>query len=351
VHGGNVGSRRGARETDRAHRDRRGRRPGGGAALSRDTGSPTAPECCRFAPTTSGPAHPGTLLAGLLCWLDARSRGASIELRLEDIDHTRCTPESARDLRAALDWFGLDWDSESLQSEQRRAHGRALDRLARCGRLYPCRCSRSAVKRSGTLAADGGHRYPGTCRERRLPATGWRDCGEALRLRLEPGLVEPLDEGGVDLAQDPAAAMGDPILRRLDGAVAYHLAVVVDDAEQAVTRVVRGRDLASSTAIHVVLQRLLDLPTPVYRHHLLLLEEHGDKLAKLHGAVGWHELQEHYSPERLCGLLAWLAGLRPTDAETRPRELLSDFDWGRVRRDDQALRWSGGKLVHLGSGS
>jgi glutamyl-Q tRNA(Asp) synthetase len=123
-------------------------------------------DCCRFAPTTSGPAHPGTLLAGLLCWLDARSREARIELRLEDIDPTRCTPESARDLRAALDWFGLDWDGESLQSSRHREHERAIERLAQCGSLYPCHCSRSAVKRSGVRAADGGHRYPGTCARR-----------------------------------------------------------------------------------------------------------------------------------------------------------------------------------------
>jgi glutamyl-tRNA synthetase/glutamyl-Q tRNA(Asp) synthetase len=304
---------------------------------------------CRFAPTTSGPAHPGTLLAGLLCWLDARSREARIELRLEDIDPTRCTPESARDLRAALDWFGLDWDGESLQSSRHREHERAIERLAQCGSLYPCHCSRSAVKRSGVRAADGGHRYPGTCRERPLPAADWREGGEALRLRLEPGLVEPVDEGAWDLAQDPAAAMGDPVLLRRDGAVAYHLAVVVDDAEQAVTRVVRGRDLATSTAIHVVLQRLLGFPTPVYRHHLLLLEEDGDKLAKLHGAVGWHQLRERYTAERLCGFLAWVAGLRTTPGDATPRELLPGFDWSRVHRDDQVLRWTGRELLHLGS--
>jgi glutamyl/glutaminyl-tRNA synthetase len=302
---------------------------------------------CRFAPTTSGPAHPGTLLAGLLCWLDARSRRAPIELRLEDIDDTRCTPESARDLRAALDWLGLDWDAEFLQSDRRPEHERALDLLARRGALYPCRCSRSAVKRSGTRAADGGYRYSGTCRERELPAADWRGCAEALRLRLTPGLFEPVDEGGWDLAQNPAAAMGDPLLRRRDGAIAYHLAVVVDDAQQGVTRVVRGRDLATSTAIHVVLQRLLGFPTPVYRHHLLLLEEHGGKLAKLHGAVGWRALREHYTPERLCGFLAWVAGLRPSPGDATPRELLRDFDWGRVRGEDQVLRWSGSELLHI----
>jgi glutamyl-tRNA synthetase/glutamyl-Q tRNA(Asp) synthetase len=281
---------------------------------------------CRFAPTTSGPAHPGTLLAGLLCWLDARSRGAHLELRLEDIDHTRCTPEAARDLRAALEWFGLDWDGESLQSERSREHESALEKLAQRGALYPCRCSRSEVKRSGTMAADGSHRYPGTCRDRGLPRAGWRGCGDALRL----------------------AAMGDPVIRRKDGAVTYHLGVVVDDAAQGVTRIVRGSDLAASTAIHVVLQRLLGFRTPVYRHHLLLLEEQGRKLAKLHGAVGWHELREHYTPERLCGFLAWVSGLQATPADATPRELLPDFDWKRVRGQDQVLRWTGGELLHLG---
>jgi glutamyl/glutaminyl-tRNA synthetase len=304
---------------------------------------------CRFAPTTSGPAHPGTLLAGLLSWLDARSRAAHLELRLEDIDPTRCTPESASDMRAALEWFGLDWDGDSLQSERSREHDSALEKLAQRGALYPCRCSRNQVRRSGALAADGGHRYPGTCRERALPPAGWRGCGDALRLRLETGRIEPADEGGFPLAQDPTADMGDPVLRRQDGAIAYHLGVVVDDAGQGVTRIVRGSDLATSTAIHVVLQRLLGLPTPVYRHHLLLLEERGSKLAKLHGAVGWRELREHYAPERLCGFLAWVSGLRATPADTTPRELLPSFDWGCVRTDDQVLRWTGSELLHLGN--
>ena len=198
------------------------------------------------------------------------------------------------------------------------------------------------------MAADGGHRYPGTCRDRTLPRAGWRDCGEALRLRLETGRIEPADEGGFQLAQDPAAAMGDPVLRRKDGAVAYHLGVVVDDAAQGVTRIVRGSDLAASTAIHVVQQRLLGFPTPIYRHHLLLLEERGNKLAKLHGAVGWHELREYYTPERLCGFLAWVSGLQATPAHATPRDLLPDFDWERVRGDDQVLRWTGGELLHLG---
>jgi len=303
-------------------------------------------ERCRFAPTTSGPAHPGTLLAALLCWLDARSRGARLSLRLEDIDSTRCTPESADDMRSALEWFGLDWDEVSLQSANRSLHEDALDELAKDGLLYPCACSRSEIKRSGERAADGGWRYSGGCRDRLLPKGGWRSVQETLRLRLTSERVEPHDEGGVDLTQDPAAEMGDPVLLSRTGSIAYHLASVVDDGRQQITRVVRGRDLAASTAIHVTLQRLLGFSTPVYRHHFLLLEESGGKLAKLHGAVGWRELREHYAPEALCGLLAAVAGLIETAAPTRPGELLAAFDWRRVHGEDLLMHWTGESLAN-----
>jgi glutamyl-Q tRNA(Asp) synthetase len=305
---------------------------------------PMNEERCRFAPTTSGPAHPGTLLAALLCWLDARSRGATLSLRLEDIDSTRCTPASADDMRSALEWFGLDWDESSLQSANRAQHESALDRLADRGLLYPCACSRSEIKRSGERAADGGWRYSGRCRERSLPKGGWRAAGEALRLRLTSERIEPRDEGGVDLAQNPAREMGDPVLLGRSGSMAYHLASVVDDGHQQIARVVRGRDLAASTPIHVTLQRHLGLPTPAYRHHFLLLEKSGGKLAKLHGAVGWRELRERVSSEALCGVLASAAGLIEAATPVRPRELLAVFDWGRVRSDDLPMRWTGERL-------
>jgi glutamyl-tRNA synthetase/glutamyl-Q tRNA(Asp) synthetase len=303
---------------------------------------------CRYAPTPSGPAHPGTLLAGLLAWLDARSRGAPLLLRLEDVDPLRCTPEHAAEMRSALRWLGLDWDTEQVQSERRGEHEAALDRLEAEGRLYPCSCSRAEVRRAGQRAADGGFRYPGSCRPRPLPPGGWRASSEALRLRLEPGRIELVDEGGLDLSQDPEAAMGDPVVRRRDGALAYHLAVVADDAADGISRVVRGRDLASSTAIHVALQRALGLPTPTYRHHFLLLEEHGGKLAKLHGAVGWRELRGAASAGETCGLLARLAGLHPGGEPTTPAALLEVFDWERVEPVDQVLRWTGRELERLG---
>ncbi len=247
-------------------------------------------------------------------------------------------------MRSALRWLALDWDDEVVQSHSVGRHHAALDALAAAGRLYPCSCSRSDLQRAGTPALDGGWRYPGTCRGRALPPGGWRASPDALRLRLEPGCVDVRDEGGLALARDPFASLGDPILRRRDGAVAYHLAVVVDDAHQGITRVVRGRDLAPATAIHRVLQQHLGLPAPVWRHHLLLLEERGGKLAKLHGAVGWDTLRRHLAPEAVCGVLAHAVGLRAAADPILPDALLADFDWSRVAPRDRVMRWTGEAL-------
>lgn len=302
-------------------------------------------DCSRFAPSTTGPAHPGTLLAGLLCWLDARSRGGRVLLRLEDLDITRCKPGFAGDMRAALAWFGLDWDEVQVQSELRARHEAALDALAAQGRLYPCRCSRKQRRLSGRPAPDGGWAYANTCRARPLPPGGWRACTEPIRVRLDDDPLTITDESGLDLSQRPAQDMGDPIAVRRDGVFAYHLVVVVDDGAAAVTRVVRGRDLATSTATQVALQRLLGLPAPVYRHHMLLLEPHGGKLAKLHGAVGVGELKTRYTAAALCGILAHAAGLRPAPAPCRPAELVTEFSWDMVRTDDRGMAWRDGQLV------
>ena len=264
----------------------------------------------RFAPSTTGPAHLGTLLAALLAWLDARSRGARLLLRLEDLDPERCRPEWSARMTDDLAWLGLDFDAVEAQSAFGARHAAALDRLAACGALYPCACSRSLLRADSRPAADGSLRYPGRCRGRALPAGGWRATSEPLRAALPPGRIAIADESGLDLSQDPAVEMGDPIVRRRDGAVAYQLAVVADDAASGVTRVVRGRDLAPSTATQAAIAQLLDLPVPVYRHHLLLLEAHGGKLAKLHGAVGAEVLRSRYDAPSLVGWLAWAAGLR-----------------------------------------
>lgn len=307
---------------------------------------PQSAETGRFAPSTTGPAHPGTLLAGLLCWLDARSRGARLVLRLEDLDPERCRPEWSRAMREDLAWLGLDWDAESQQSAVHEQHEAALDRLEAAGALYPCRCSRSELRAQGRLAPDGGYAYAGGCRKRELPAGGWRASGEPLRARLPAGAIDIEDEGGEPLVRDPLRAFGDPIVRRRDGAVAYHLASVADDARAGVTRVVRGRDLAASTATQVALQRLLGVAQPAYRHHLLLLEERdGGKLAKLHGAVGMPDLRAAgYDAAQLCGLLAQACSLRDAADPVAPAELLAEFDWRRVSAEDRATAWTGGRL-------
>jgi glutamyl/glutaminyl-tRNA synthetase len=243
-----------------------------------------------------------------------------------------------------LAWLGLDFDAVEAQHAFAARHAAALDGLEALGVLYPCECTRSRLRAESDPALGRGLPYPNLCRARRLGPGGWRASQEPLRVALPPGRQVPRDAGGLELAQDPAAELGDPIVRRRDGALAYQLAVVVDDAASGVTHVVRGRDLAASTATQLALQSLLDLPEPTYHHHLLLLEEHGGKLAKLHGAVGAEELRRAYDAPALVGWLAFAAGLAERPSPITPRALLADFAWPRVRRDDRVVRWTGSAL-------
>ncbi len=293
----------------------------------------------RFAPTTSGRAHPGTLLAGLLAWLDIRSRGGTFVLRLEDIDPTARDEGNRLGLLDDLTWFGLDWDRLERQSSHSDAHDAALEGLALAGVLYECSCSRTMIQAAGRPSASGGWRYPGTCRHRRI--RDWRASRENLRVDLSSWTVELFDESGDDLGQNLEEAMGDPLVRRADGGVTYQLAVVVDDAAAGVTRVVRGRDLASNTATQVALHKLLGHPIPRYRHHLLLLEPRGEKLAKLHQSIAADVLREHLTADELRGFVACAAGLIESPRPVRLHELLADFRWDRVSRADRVVRWDG----------
>jgi glutamyl/glutaminyl-tRNA synthetase len=299
----------------------------------------------RFAPSSTGHAHPGTLLSGLLVWLDARARGDRAILRLEDLDVERASAALSDALVEELAWFGLGFDATVRQRDLAAGHAAALDALAARGALYPCACSRAERQAGGRRAPDGGFAYDNRCRARPLPPGGWRASSEAVRCRLPDRRVELVDEGGRDLSQTPALELGDPIVVRRDRVVAYHLVVVVDDAAAGVTRVVRGHDLASATATQVLLHELLELPLPRYRHHLLLLEPRGDKLAKLHGSVAVPELRRAMSAEALCGVLAAAAGLAASDAPVTPGALVAGFDWGRVATDDVVVRWDGARLA------
>lgn len=288
----------------------------------------------RFAPSTTGEAHPGTLVSALLVWLEARRRGGQAILRLEDLDVTRVKAGWAEQLVRACVELGLAWSATVTQSTLGAAHAAALDRLEAAGRLYPCACSRSA-RAGGRRAPDGGWAYENTCRGRALVG-GWRAQTEPVRLRLDDDRVALVDDGGLDLSQTPAREMGDPIVRRRDGVIAYHLAVVVDDASAGVTDVIRGRDIAPSTATQVMIQRALGLPTPRYRHHFLLLEtDRAGKLSKLHASLPYSELRARASAAEILGAIAHVAGLLEAPRPCRADELV--LDWARVPREDRVF--------------
>jgi glutamyl-Q tRNA(Asp) synthetase len=250
----------------------------------------------RFAPSPTGYLHLGHVRSALEGWRAARENGGRFLLRLEDIDGTRCRDEYAAAIIDDLSWLGLDWDGPvRLQSEHFDDYRAALDRLKALGVLYPCFCTRREIqaeiaRAGGAPQGEVGSPYPGTCRhldlaERRAKQRAGLDF--ALRLDLAratrlTGALEWIEEGDGEphpVTADPAA-QGDVVLARKDTPASYHLAVTVDDALQGVTLVTRGADLAPATDIHRLLQALLGLPTPRYRHHPLLRDAEGHRLAK-----------------------------------------------------------------------
>ena len=260
----------------------------------------------RFAPSPTGPLHPGSLVAALASWLDARAHGGRWLVRIEDVDTPRCVPGAAETILQQLADCILVPDEVPVRQSQRASiYQAALDQLVSEGRAYPCACSRTDIERA--LAAQGrSHErhaelvYPGTCRT----GLGGR-APRAWRLRVEPGLVRWQDRRLVPQQQDVEREVGDFILKRADGLWAYQLAVVVDDARQGITQVVRGEDLADNTARQIVLQRALRLPTPGYLHTPLVLGVNGEKLSKQNGA---HAVPT-YEPLRVLNRAARVLGL------------------------------------------
>jgi glutamyl-Q tRNA(Asp) synthetase len=249
----------------------------------------------RFAPSPTGLLHAGSLVAALASWLDARANAGCWLVRIEDLDRPRNLEGAAESILGQLERCGLVADATPLrQSSRIAAYQQALDRLVAAGRAYPCGCSRRDLERAAAPAGQERTRhaervYPGTCRD------GLH--GKAARsFRLRTGQPAPGDAespsstiGWVDRRlgvqrQDVAASVGDFVLKRADGVWAYQLAVVIDDAAQCVTDVVRGEDLVGNTARQILLQRLLGLPTPRYLHTPLALAASGEKLSKQSGA-------------------------------------------------------------------
>ncbi len=235
----------------------------------------------RFAPSPTGALHFGSLVAAVGSFLDARHRGWDWLVRMEDLDRTREVPGAADGILRTLEAFALTWDGPVVyQSTRTDAYAQALEHLRALGLVYPCACSRKEIAAAG-LAGPEGPIYPGTCRAGLAP--GRR--GRSLRLRVPPGEVAFVDRVQGLIAQDVARTVGDYVIRRADGVHAYQLAVVLDDAWQGVTDVVRGADLTASTPRQILLQQALGLPTPAYAHLPLVLDRLGRKLSKSEAAA------------------------------------------------------------------
>ena len=253
----------------------------------------------RFAPSPTGPLHLGHAFSALLAWDKARAVGGRFLLRIEDIDPTRCRPDWEAQIYDDLRWLGLRWEDPVMrQSERSVAYAKALDDLWARGMLYPCHCTRRDIAAAASAPQEGGDPltgpdgmiYPGTCRGR--ARTGSRPRGAALRLdsarAAAPGTTFRETGAGPDgqtgqqvlTPGEITSDIGDIVLSRKDFIGSYHLSAVLDDAAQGVTHVIRGQDLFEATFIHVILQRLLNLSTPVYHHHRLIRDEAGKRLAK-----------------------------------------------------------------------
>jgi glutamyl-Q tRNA(Asp) synthetase len=276
----------------------------------------------RFAPSPTGPLHAGSLVAALASWLDARAHGGIWLVRVEDVDTPRCLPGMDAEILRQLAACGLVPDEPPWRQRERGpAYAEALQALRAAGQAYDCACTRADIE--AALAAAGRPRqrfaelvYPGTCRPERGGLRG--RAPRAVRLRTEDasGRSRPLtwhDRRLGAQTQDVATAVGDFVLRRADGLWAYQLAVVVDDAAQAITHVVRGEDLADNTPRQILLQRALGVPAPAYLHTPLVRAADGAKLSKQNGAAAL-DLTGPGAPAARLTEAAAVLGLAPLPA-------------------------------------
>ena len=260
----------------------------------------------RFAPSPTGPLHAGSLVAALASWLDARAHSGRWLVRMEDVDTPRCVPGADQTILTQLAACGLQPDEAPLYQSARGAlYEAALQQLITQGRAYPCGCTRQDIAQAQAAAGHLRERhgdlvYPGTCRHglQGKPARAWRFLTQAGTLQWTDRRLGPQ-------SQDVQQQVGDFALRRADGLWAYQLAVVVDDAAQGISHVVRGQDLADNTARQIQLQHALGLPTPQYLHTPLVLGANGEKLSKQNGA----EALDLSNPLAALNLAAAVLGL------------------------------------------
>lgn len=271
-----------------------------------------SPVITRFAPSPTGRLHLGHAASALMAWAAARDAGGRFLLRIEDIDTTRCRDDYIDGIYEDLAWLGLTWETPiRRQSEHLNDYRAALDRLQTMGLIYPCICTRREIAAEVAASASAPHGaegplYPGICKSRspaEMQAALQAGRPHALRLDMEKAVAVLREKGcwplqfhdelrGETVAVAPALH-GDVVLGRKDVGTSYHLAVTVDDALQGITHVIRGEDLLASTHVHRILQALLDLPVPVYRHHPLLTDDSGRRLAKRDRAITLQALREN----------------------------------------------------------
>lgn len=304
--------------------------------------------CGRFAPTPSGRIHLGNILCAMLSWLSVRSKQGKYLLRIEDLDAMRCPRSLADQIEEDLQWFGIDWDDggsaggeQWYQSSRTEIYDKYFEVLKDKGLLYPCFCSRAELHTAqAPHRSDGTYIYAGTCRnltpeqiaeksKRRPPA--WR-------VRVPDRVVSFTDGCQGVYTENLAQDCGDFIIRRSDGVYGYQLAVVVDDGEMGVTEVVRGSDLLNSTPRQMYLYEQLGFPIPQFYHMPLLTAPDGRRLSKRDGDLDLGVLRERFGrPEPIVGMLAKAAGLRPTAQPVALHELIADFSWDKIPKQDIAL--------------
>lgn len=286
----------------------------------------------RFAPSPTGRMHLGNVFSALLSWLSAKSKGGQWLLRIEDIDTQRSRPEYAQLLMDDLQWLGLPWDGQPVfQSQRTELYQQHFERLQAQGLTYPCYCSRADL-----LATQAPHEsdartvYAGTCRH--LPSQPKKPA--ATRLIVPDKTIAFTDEHYGPHSLNLAHDVGDFVIRRKDGAWAYQLAVVIDDALMGISEVVRGCDLLHSSPQQIYVAQLLGYMPPQFIHLPLLRNTAGQRLSKRDRSLDMASLRQQHSAPALVGLLAHLAGLQPHPSPTTPQALLSTFGWRKVPTTD-----------------
>ena len=303
----------------------------------------------RFAPSPTGRMHLGNVFAALISWLSTRSKGGRWGLRIEDLDPQRSKLEYARILEDDLYWLGLEWDEGGvdgrgdngpyMQSLRGDFYRDALEQLRASGMIYPCFCTRADIMATqAPHQTDGRIIYAGTCRPAVLPQyASMPSQSHSVRIAVPDKDITFDDRLFGPQTVNLARHCGDFVLRRADGAWAYQLAVVVDDAAMGVTEVVRGCDLMLSAAQQIYLYQMLNLDIPAYAHIPLICNADGQRLSKRDKSMDMASLRRIYDSRQIIGFLAYKAGIIPVPEPMSPVELIEYFSWERIPRSENLI--------------